>query len=106
MSQPTQIRPGVFRSGESTRGRAHTLLTALGNHPDQVAQSLLAAGCLGEPLCSSCPIAVYLLKSDLAPRSVNVNDLTVCLYWDDGMEEIDLPEPVSRFVPRFDAGKY
>jgi hypothetical protein len=91
--------------------RATALLAALGDHEDQVAASLKARGITGERgHCGTCPIAVYLLRSDLGCYAVDV-DGSIYLWFvgpDDiqHVEKISMPDPVNEFVCAFDTGRY
>lgn len=86
-------------------------LAALGGTPGQVADTLLDLGHRGNPNCdSSCPVALYLrdlwpdaacsVTEDPAPGRLVAEvwfDTTRCV-------QAPLPEPVERFVRRFDGG--
>jgi hypothetical protein len=96
--------------------RATALLAALGDHEDQVAASLHAAGITGlQDNCSNCPIAVYLLRSDLVPTLVEVGEDQAQLIYGTGADRqndgddfinVELPEPVKRFIASFDNDGY
>lgn len=95
---------------ELLRARVAALLAALGDTPNTVADTLLAGGCFGvRGATQACPVAVYLLRSDLQPRP----DI-VAVYGDfawlqgAGMGTVEAPIPtvVDQFINDFDAGKY
>jgi len=88
------------------------LLNHLGGTSEHVHDRLLALDCKGRrDDCGACPIAVYLLRSDLNPSQVFVGDSTVTLIFGDPAEpdqrvDVRVPEPVSEFVHRYDSGVY
>jgi hypothetical protein len=92
--------------------RAADLLAALGDTETQVAATLKAAGITGRRgHCGACPIAVYVLKSDLGCYHVDVDGEAVFLWFtaDDNVqhiETVDLPDPVTDFITHFDLGRY
>ncbi len=99
------------------RRRTHALLEGLGGDPDEVAESLHAAGVQGVPRSnSSCAIAVYtaaVLKTDPRIRSVAVGPCSLVLTLvapDDarpaGRLAVQLPKAVRRFVTGFDDQQY
>lgn len=96
----------------ATVSRAAELLAALGSTKEEVAATLAGAGIAGRRNdCRACPVALYLLKSDLAVDRVYVGDEEVELWFvdennNDVYERIDLPEPVAQWVTSFDAGQY
>lgn len=101
----------VYASPTSIRARALELLAALGDTADTVAATLDQLGCRGERgKCSVCPVAVYLLRSDLHPHeaSLDVGLATLRMRIGDGSRvyDIPVPAPVRAFIERFDQGKY
>jgi hypothetical protein len=101
MTQPLQ---------PSIHDRAVELLDALGPTATDVARNLQAAGIKGKrDACARCPVAVYLLKSDLSPRDVSVYAGEIALYYGDNYEDVlyvDTPDPVAQFIQQFDRGAY
>lgn len=103
-------------TADSIADHATALLAALGDHEDQVAANLKARGITGEQdNCSRCPIAVYLLRSDLVPTLVEVGEDQAQLIYGTGADwhaggddfiNVLLPEPVRRFITAFDDGDY
>lgn len=87
--------------------RAATALAALGDTPDAIADRLRALGIKGwRGSESTCPIAVYLARVDQT-WSTEVVERTVLISDDEiTTVEVDVPEPVSLFVRRFDKGVY
>ena len=93
-----------------------TLLAGLGDSPDEVAESLRAAGVTGVPRDNrSCAVAVYvsaLMGSEPRIRSVAVGHcaLSISLLTPDrrpaGRLMVQLPKPVRRFVADFDDERY
>lgn len=108
--QPPPEGPGqhLFRSPQTTKAHAVELLEALGTTRDQVAQRLLELGCLGLPgNCGSCPVAVYLMRSDLGLHGVTVLGPEILLFYGtDDYECIEAPAAVAGFVEKFDDGAY
>lgn len=88
------------------------LLNQLGATPDAIHDRLLVLDCKGlRDDCGACPIAVYLLRSDLNPSQVFVGNSTVTLIFGDPAEpdqrvDVHTPEQVSEFVHRYDSGVY
>jgi hypothetical protein len=93
------------------------LLSELGTGPDQVAQSLQAAGVHGVPRDSrSCAVALYLRASmgaDPRIRSVRVGPCSLLIdvastpeLRPAGRLAVQLPKPVRQFVAAFDARRY
>jgi hypothetical protein len=87
--------------------RASILLAALGDTETQVAASLKAAGITGDRgLCGSCPIAVYLLRSDLGCYDVAVDgSITMWFVGPDNiqhLETVPMTAAVEDFVNAFD----
>jgi hypothetical protein len=106
---PATTRPAYPATWQGIRAALH----ALGNNQAGVAAALDAAGYRGEPGESThCPVAAYLLGTldagPLQPDSpIAVGDTTVTVFRADNTRfEVDLPEPVRRFVDAFDAGHY
>jgi hypothetical protein len=101
MTQPLQ---------PSIHDRAVELLDALGPTATDVARNLQAAGIKGErAACARCPVAVYLLKSDLSPLLIGVGGDEIALYFDENYQivvYVDTPDPVAQFIQRFDRGAY
>jgi hypothetical protein len=79
-------------------------LVALGETPEQVAETLKEQGIIGyRQHASSCPIYHYL-KSKGYPVDC-LSQHSICLlspYYGD----IEMPEVVGRFIVAFDQGKY
>ena len=90
--------------------RAATLLQALGGTPGQVAASLERRGCHGVAgACTVCPIAVYLMRSDLGLHHVAVEEDIAVLFTGGAGQDyttVALPDPVQQFIARFDRGGY
>ena len=97
--------------------QTRALLTGLGTCPDEVAESLQAAGVHGVPKNNrSCAIALYLaalMGSDPRIRSVNVGHCSLLIdtaappdFRPAGRLQVQLPKPVRQFVAAFDAQKY
>jgi hypothetical protein len=98
--------------------KRHTndLLVGLGDTPDEVAESLQAAGVRGVPRDNrSCAVAVYvsaLMGSEPRIRSVAVGHcaLSISMVTPDhrpaGRLMVQLPKPVRRFVAAFDGDAY
>jgi hypothetical protein len=93
------------------------LLDGLGAGPDQVAESLEAAGVHGVPKDNrSCAVAVYvsaLMGSDPRIRSVRVGHCSLLIDTVTASEsrpagrlQVQLPKPVRQFVAAFDARRY
>jgi hypothetical protein len=98
---------------KQTRG----LLSGLGTCPDEVAESLEAAGVHGIPKNNrSCAVALYLtalMGSDPRVRSVNVGHCSLLIdtaappeFRASGRLQVQLPKPVRQFVAAFDAQTY
>ncbi|MET0423622.1 MAG: hypothetical protein ABW046_07100 [Actinoplanes sp.] len=85
-----------------------TVLRRLGDNRDQVAINLAALDCRGERSnCLACPVALYLLRSELNPVEVLVGDYEAELTYTSGHKDtVDLPEAVHEFVIGFDHGMY
>jgi len=99
--------------------KQHTraLLEELGDDPDRVAASLLAAGVRGVPRDNrSCAAALYLaaqLGAEADIRSVTVGHCSLLISLVNpedrrpaGTLLVQLPKPVRRFVAAFDARRY
>ena len=97
--------------------RAHALLEDLGRDPDEVAESLKAAGVHGVPRSnSSCAIALYaaaLMKTDPRIRSVAVGPCSLVIILTNpgdgrpaGKLAVQLPKAVRGFVTGFDDQHY
>ena len=91
----------------ATREGVTAALTALGDSPDRVADTLAATGRLGEPGESrECPVAVYL-HDVLSPTwPVSIAGATVTVWTNGHRVDVVLPGPVRRFVAAFDLGAY
>jgi hypothetical protein len=91
-------------TADTLHDRATQHLAALGDTPEQVAATLAEHGCLGIPgNCARCPVAVYLMRSDLDLRNVSVDGVVAILFpGDEDYVYLDLPDPVIAFVDRFD----
>lgn len=98
----------VVSSRDTTATHIRNLLDRLGTTSTDVAQALLAAGCNGaRNECGTCPIAVYLLRSDLGALEVEVSESQIRVTSHDGtVVETDTPEPVGRFITGFDFGHF
>lgn len=92
---------------DTIKARATAALAELGDTPDAVADRLRALeikGWMGSE--SMCPIAVYLARLDdtwvveVLGEQAFISDDEITTV------EVDLPEPVSLFVRRFDQGVY
>lgn len=103
----------VVSNRDTTRARATELLEALGGHHTTVARTLAGAGIRGER-CNegACPIATYLMRSDLGLHSVCVMGIVAALYLGEpdqtwvGQCYVDIPDAVVEFINRFDQGAY
>lgn len=100
----------VFHSPNSITARAAELLAALGTSQAQVARRLFEGGHVGRrENCGACPVAVYLMRSDLALHCVAVGNEEVTLWPGDDPDDrlyVNLPEPVAELVYEFDLGGY
>lgn len=102
----------TYASATSIKARATDLLVALGDTADTVAATLDRFGCRGKRgACGGCPIAVYLMRSDLGVTDVQVFNALVTLQYRTtegavGYTVIDLPAPARAFAGRFDLGEY
>ncbi len=95
---------------DTTRAHATRLLEALGDDPNTIAETLHAAGIRGED-CNegACPVATYLMRSDLGLHSVEVLGNIIALRFGDGglcTCYVDVPDPMEEFIERFDKGAY
>jgi hypothetical protein len=97
--------------------QTRTLLTELGASPDEVFESLNAAGVHGVPKDNrSCAVARYvsaLMGSDPRVRAVNVGHCSLLIdtaappeFRPNGRLLVQLPKPVRQFVAAFDARRY
>ncbi|MGA3146723.1 MAG: hypothetical protein ABSF33_04505 [Acidimicrobiales bacterium] len=97
--------------------QTRTLLTELGTTPDEVFESLNAAGVNGVPKDNrSCAVARYLtalMGSDPRVRAVNVGHCSLLIdtaappeFRPTGRLLVQLPKPVRQFVAAFDARRY
>lgn len=97
--------------------QSRALLSELGSSPDEVSESLKAAGVRGVPRSNrSCAIALYLsalMGSDPRVRTVRVGHCAVLIDMAKGPENrpngrllVQLPKPVRQFVAAFDALEY
>jgi hypothetical protein len=97
--------------------QTRTLLTELGATPDEVFESLNAAGVNGVPKDNrSCAVARYLtalMGSDPRVRAVNVGHCSLLIdtaappeFRPTGRLLVQLPKPVRQFVAAFDARRY
>ncbi|MGD0394539.1 MAG: hypothetical protein ABSC41_18075 [Acidimicrobiales bacterium] len=97
--------------------QTRTLLTELGTSPDEVFESLSAAGVHGVPKDNrSCAVARYLtalMGSDPRVRTVNVGHCSLLIdtaappeFRPAGRLLVQLPKPVRQFVAAFDARRY
>ena len=97
--------------------QTRVLLTGLGACPDEVADSLRAAGVHGIPRSNrSCAIALYLsalMGSDPRVRSIRVGHCSLLIdtvsppgLRPSGRVQVQLPKPVRQFVAAFDAQTY
>jgi hypothetical protein len=104
---PIQIRDGVYASPASIAARATELLDALGATRGEVAERLLEDGHRGVPgSCTRCPVALFLLRSDLGLIDVMVGDIEVELRVSDYELPIRITTPasVTDFLLAFDHG--
>lgn len=96
---------------------ANVLLGSLGESPDEVAESLLAAGIRGVPRDNRmCALALYvsaLMGSEPGIRSVSVGHCSMAITMvrptdlrPAGRLLVQLPKPVRRFVAAFDDRRY
>lgn len=95
----------------ATPARATILLHALGQNAEQVAARLTELRITGRPgMCGSCPIAIYLLQSDLGIYDVTIDGHVTLWYRDDDgvthVDEVPLPSACERFIELFDEGYY
>ena len=97
--------------------QTRTLLTELGTSPDEVFESLHAAGVNGVPKDNrSCAVARYLtvlMGADPRVRAVNVGHCSLLIdtaappeFRPTGRLLVQLPKPVRQFVAAFDARRY
>jgi hypothetical protein len=99
----------VVSNRDTTRAAAEQLLAALGDTPAKIARTLYDAGIRGERCHgSACPIATYLLRSDLGLYDVALMGNIAALYFGDGSNCIcvDIPDAVAEFIDRFDTGAH
>lgn len=84
------------------RKRLADLLGSLGDTPDKIADTLVAAGVTGKRgIAKCCPIARWLQRNGITDASVGPRDVAVGED-DEGM--VELPDPVKVFVENFDLG--
>jgi len=99
------------------RKQTSGLLEALGNSPDEVAETLLSNGVHGVPRDNhSCAVARYMsvvVGSEPSVRSVTVGPCSMMISLvrpDDnrpaGRLQVQLPKPVRDFVAAFDDRQY
>lgn len=110
MSTDQLATPDVVCATDTTRAAVTQLLEALGDTPTTIAERLAAAGIRGER-CNegACPIATYLLHSDLGLHSVGVSGCIASLRFGDGGAYtcyVDVPDAVEEFIHRFDNGAF
>lgn len=111
MSEQPTTQPDLM-PGLSTQARALELLAELGDTAAQVAATLEAGGHTGRRGSSGrCPVAVYLLHSDLAITIAGVGDETIDLYFESDesgfdVEYIDTPQAAAEFIRAFDGGAF
>ncbi len=97
--------------------QTRTLLTGLGTCPDEVAESLRAAGVHGIPKNNrGCAVALYLgalMGSDPRVRSIKVGHCSLLIdtvsspgLRPSGRVQVQLPKPVRQFIAAFDAQNY
>ncbi len=97
--------------------QTRTLLTGLGTSPDEVFESLQAAGVNGVPKDNrGCAVARYLtvlMGSDPRVRAVHVGHCSLLIdtaappeFRPTGRLLVQLPKPVRQFVAAFDARCY
>ena len=97
--------------------QTRAILSELGSSPDEVAESLRAAGVHGVPRDNrSCAVALYLtalMGSDPRVRAVNVGHCSLLIdtaappeFRPNGRLLVQLPKPVRQFVAAFDARRY
>ncbi len=97
--------------------QTRTLLAELGTSPDEVFESLNAAGVHGVPRDNrSCAVARYLtalMGADPRIRAVNVGHCSLLIdtaappeFRPSGRLLVQLPKPVRQFVAAFDARRY
>jgi hypothetical protein len=91
---------------ETITTRVTRTLDELGHSADDVADRLRALGIKGQALAHCCPIANLLRQLDCV-ISVDVLEIFAGVLGDDGRDiQVDVPEAVSTFIARFDAGVY
>jgi hypothetical protein len=100
----------VVSTTDTTRDRAARLLAALGDTPAAIARTLVDAGIRGDR-CNegTCPIATYLMRSDLGLHSVAVSGNIATLRFGHGGAYTCLvrtPDAVEEFIERFDEGGF
>jgi hypothetical protein len=97
--------------------QTRALLAGLGACPDEVAESLRAAGVTGVPMDNRrCAVALYLgalMGGDPRVRSVNVGRCSLFIdtlappeFRPAGRLLVQLPKPVRQFVAAFDTQSY
>lgn len=91
----------------ATVHRAAQLLTQLGNQAEDIAVALQSRRIKGDrERGEKCPIAVYLLQSDLGLADVAVGEEEIQLDFDGHAERVDTTPAVRRFIIGFDRGRY
>lgn len=76
-------------------------ITFLGDTSDQIAESLLAAGCTGDHNPGWCPLAVYL-RGEFHPRYISVTlNLWMAKLFDPQIQ-VPLSDPIRTFTYNFD----
>jgi hypothetical protein len=110
LTTPDVRPPDVVSNRDTTRAHATRLLEALGDNPATIAANLAAQGIRGER-CNegTCPIATYLMRSDLGLHSVSVSGNVAVLFLGDHGQVwcyVDVPDAVEEFIERFDFGAY
>lgn len=91
----------------ATVHRATQLLTQLGNHAEDIAGALQSRDIKGDREdCAACPVAVYLMQSDLGLTDVLVGEEEIQLDFDGHAERVDTTPAVRRFIIGFDRGRY
>jgi hypothetical protein len=96
-----------IRDADTVEAHATRLLTDLGRTREEVAAALELGGHHGSiEDCGACPVAVYLLRSDLDVPEVAVAPFEIALVFPFGTVYVDVPTPVSKFILWFDQGAF